>query len=304
VYLAGRGSAAAVVFYAISRVPDLWAAGIALGGSPKPAVDTNRLFTANFTNAPVLWIGDSGDQALAGKLKSAGLNLELRLANATTNGDVFRWLAGQQREEFPASIDCETNSPAFARCYWIRMAKFDAGERNDVLPSTRVPGGSGAALDLGAFGYNAADPGPGVLVSQLPEKYDGPLKMGDRILAVDGKPIRDARQFAETLEQITEEKPAVALVGRGKERIRVDTRIVLPRRDSAVTARVQAQYSPAEKEIQIISRTVTDMRVTVPPAWTPATLYWNGLSLQDLKTPGCYALTVEKELLRAAPCEN
>jgi hypothetical protein len=67
---------------------------------------------------------------------------------------------------------------------------------------------------------------------------------------------------------------------------------------------VQAQYSPVEKEIQIVSRTVTEMRVTVPPAWTPARLYWNGLSLEELKTPGCYALTVEKELLHAAPCEN
>jgi hypothetical protein len=304
VYLAGRGSAAAVVFYAISRVPDLWAAGIALGGSPKPAVDTNRLFTANFTNAPVLWIGEAGDQGLAEKLKSTGLNLEWRPAKGTTNGEVFEWLARHQRDEFPASIDCETNSPAFGRCYWVRMTKFDASERNDVLPSTRVAGGSGAALDLGAFGYNAADPGPGLLVSHLPEKYSGPLKMGDRLVALDGKPIQDARQFAETMEQIVEEKPVVALVQRGKDRIRVDTRIVLPKRDSAVTARVQAQYSPAEKEIQIVSRTVTEMRVTVPPAWTPATLYWNGLSLQDLKTPGCYALTVEKELLHAAPCEN
>ena len=304
VYLAGRGSAAAVVFYAISRVPDLWAAGIALGGSPKPAVDTNRLFTANFTNAPVLWIGEAGDQGLAEKLKSTGLNLEWRPAKGTTNGEVFEWLARHQRDEFPASIDCETNSPAFARCYWIRMARFDASERNDVLPSTRVAGGSGAALDLGAFGYNAADPGPGVLVSHLPEKYSGPLKMGDRLVALDGKPIQDARQFAETMEQIVEEKPVVALVQRGKDRIRVDTRIVLPKRDSAVTARVQAQYSAAEKEIQIISRTVTEMRVTVPPAWMPAALYWNGLSLQDLKSPGCYALTVEKELLHSSPCEN
>jgi len=304
VYLAGRGGAAAAVFYAISRVPDLWAAGIALGGSPKPAIDTNRLFTANFTNVPVLWIGDAGDQALAEKLKSAGLNLEWRLAKGVTNGDVFQWLAGHQRDEFPAAIDCETNSPTFARCYWIRMTKFDASERNDVLPSTRVAGGSGAALDLGAFVYSAADPGPGVLVSHLPEKYSGPLKMGDRIVALDGKPIQDARQFAETMEQIVEEKAVVALVQRGKERIRVETRIVLPKRDSAVTARVQAQYSPAEKEIQIVSRTVTEMRVTVPPAWAPATLYWNGLSLEDLKTPGCYALTVEKELLHAAPCEN
>jgi dienelactone hydrolase len=304
VYLAGRGSAAAAVFYAISRVPDLWAAGIVLGGSPKPAVDTNRLFTANFTNAPVLWVGESGDQALAEKLKSAGLNLEWRLASGITNGDVFQWLAGHQRDEFPAAIDCETNSPAFARCYWIRMTKFDASERNDVLPSTRVAGGSGAVLDLGAFSYSTTDPGPGVLVSHLPEKYGGPLRMGDRIVALDGKPIQDARHFAETMEQIVEEKPVVALVQRGKDRIRVETRVVLPKRDSAVTARVQAQYSAAEKEIQIISRTVTEMRVTVPPAWTPATLYWNGLSLQDLKTPGCYALTVEKELLHAAPCEN
>jgi hypothetical protein len=304
VYLAGRGSAAAVVFYAISRVPDLWAAGIALGGSPKPAIDTNRLFTANFTNVPVLWIGDAGDQALAEKLKSAGLNLEWRLAKGVTNGDVFEWLAGHQRDEFPAAIDCETNSPAFARCYWIRMTKFDASERNDVLPSTRLAAGSGAALDLGAFSYSATDAGPGVLVSRLSEKYSGPLKMGDRIVALDGKPIQDARQFAETMEQMVEEKAVVALVQRGKERIRVETRIVLPPRDSAVTARVQAQYSPAEKEIQIISRTVTEMRVMVPPAWTPAKLYWNGLSLEDLKTPGCYALTVEKELLHAAPCEN
>jgi len=304
VYLAGRGSAAAAVFYTISRVPDLWAAGIALGGTPKPALDTNRLFTANFTNAPVLWIGESGDQALAEKLKSAGLNLEWRLASGIASGDVFEWLAGHQRDEFPAAIDCETSSPTFARCYWIRMAKFDANERNDVLPSTRVAGGSGAALDLGAFGYNATDAGPGVLVSRLSEKYSGPLKMGDRIVALDGKPIQDARQFADTMEKIVEEKPVVALVQRGKERIRVETRVVLPKRDSAVTARVQAQYSPAEKEIQIVSRTVTEMRVTVPPAWTPATLYWNGLSLQDLKTPGCYALTVEKELLHAAPCEN
>ena len=42
------------------------------------------------------------------------------------------------------------------------MTKFDAGQRNDVLDSTRVqPVGSGAVLDLGGFGFNLADPGPG-----------------------------------------------------------------------------------------------------------------------------------------------
>src|SRR5271157_5235238 len=239
VYLAGRGSAAAVVFYAISRVPDLRAAGIALGGSPKSAVDTNRLFTANFTNAPVLWIGEAGDQALAEKLKSAGLNLEWRLAKGATNGDVFEWLTGRQRDEFPLAIDCETNSPAFARCYWIRMAKFDANERNDVLPSTRVAGSSGAALDLGEFGYKLDDPGPGVLVATLAPKYSGPLKVGDRILELDGKPLENAAQFADLISRKTREDRAIAMVQRGKERIRMETRIILPRKELIATARVQ-----------------------------------------------------------------
>jgi len=61
VYLAGRAEAAAAVFYTISRVPDLWAAGIALGGSPQAAVDSDRLFTANFTNVPVLWVSAGAD---------------------------------------------------------------------------------------------------------------------------------------------------------------------------------------------------------------------------------------------------
>src|SRR5438477_7663687 len=65
VYLAARGESAPVVWYAISRVPDLWAAGVVLGGSPKAAIDTNRLFAANFTNAPVLWVSGDEGKALA-----------------------------------------------------------------------------------------------------------------------------------------------------------------------------------------------------------------------------------------------
>jgi predicted esterase len=303
VYLAGRGDAAAAVFYAISRVPDLWAAGVALGGSPKPAIDTQRVFAANFTNVPVLWIGGADDQALADKLKAAGLNLEWRpAASGPSAAAVFEWLAGHQRDEFPVSIDCETNSPAFARCYWIQMSRFDANERNDVLPPTRVPGGSGAALDLGSFSYQTGDPGPGVLVSSLGEKYSGPLKVGDRIVALDGKEISNARQFAETMDKAAEEKPVVVMVQRGKQHVRVETRIVLPRRDAGVTARVEAQYLPADNEIQIVSRMVRVMRVTVPPHWLPATLYWNGLSLENLKEPGCWVLALEKELLHATKC--
>jgi hypothetical protein len=305
VYLAARGDAAAAVFYAVSRMPDVWAAGLALGGSPQAALDSSRVYAANFAATPVLWISGGGaDEALAGKLKAAGMNLEWRSAAGITIGAAFEWLAGHAREEFPAAIDCETNSPAFASCFWIRMTKFDPGERNDVLTTSVIPGGTGAALDFGGFAYKNDDPGPGLLVASLPQKYAGPLKMGDRIVALDGHPIADAARFAETMAKIDQERAAVATIQRGKDRLRLDTRIVVPKRDAGVTARVQGKYVPEDKEIQIVSRTVTEMRVTVPAAWIPCGLYWNGLALDGLKAPGCIRLTIDKELLHAVPCEN
>jgi predicted esterase len=303
VYIAGRGDAVASVFYAISRMPDLWAAGVALGGSPKAALDSNRIFAANSTLVPLLWIAGDDSRPMVEKLTAAKLNLEWQPASGFHTAALIQWLARHERDAFPLSIDCETNSPTFARCYWIQPAKFDASERNDVLASTRIPGGTGAALDLGAFEFKGDDPGPGVLVTSLPAKYSGPLKPGDRLMALDGKPLATARQYLELLEKLTEEKPATVTVQRGKERIRVETRITLPRRDSGVTARVQAQYLPAEKEIQIVSRTITEMRVTVAPQWIPATLLWNGLSLENLEEAGCWVLSVQKELLHAEKCK-
>jgi len=304
VYLAGRGDAAAAVFYTIARVPDLWAAAVALGGSPKPAIDTNRIFAANFTNVPVLWISGDEGKAMVEKLAAAKLKVEWRPASSGANAaSVFQWLAEHKREEFSPSIDCETLSPQFARCYWIQMTRFDPAERNDVLPSTRVPGGSGAALDLGGFGWKMDDPGPGILVSYLPDKYAGLLKMGDRIVALDGKPIADARQYQEILEKVTEDTLTVALVQRGKERIRIETKFRVPRRDAGVSARVQAEYLAAEKTIQIISRTVTEMRVTVPQQWVPGALLWNGLTLEEIKEPGCWTLSMQKEILHAEKCK-
>jgi predicted esterase len=304
VYIAGRGDAASAVFYAISRMPDLWAAGAALGGSPKAAIDSNRMFTANFTLAPVLWISGEESKAMVEKLAAAQLNLEWQPAAGAANAAaVIQWLARHSRDAFPLSIDCETNSPAFARCYWIQPTKFDASERNDVLASTRIPGGNGAALDLGGFGFKVDDPAPGVQVTSLPAKYSGPLKLGDRLVALDGKPLASARQYLELMEKVTEEKLAVVTVQRGKERIRVETRIVLSRRETGVSARVQAQYLPAEKEIQIVSRTITEMRVTVAPQWVPATLLWNGLTLENLKDAGCWALAARNELLHAEKCQ-
>ena len=304
VYIAGRGDAVASVFYAISRIPDLWAAGVAIGGSPKAAIDSNRIFAANSTLVPLLWIAGDDSRPMVEKLAAAKLNLEWQPASGSFNtAALIQWLARHKRDAFPISIDCETNSPTFARCYWIQPTKFDASERNDVLASTRIPGGTGAALDLGGFEFKVDDPGPGVLVTSLPAKYSGPLKPGDRLVALDGKPLASARQYLELLEKLTEEKPATVTVQRGKERIRVETRITLPRRDAGVTARVQAQYLPAEKEIQIVSRTIAEMRVTVPPHWIPATLLWNGLALENLAEAGCWALSVQKEILHAEKCQ-
>lgn len=306
VYLAGRGGASPLVFYTVSRIPDLWAAAVAIEGSPQPAIDTDRIFGVNFKNVPVLWVGNGeGDQPLAAKLKDGGLNVEWRAADKSfTDAVLLSWLQSHTREEFPTEIDCETNSPAFAGCYWIRMTKFDAGERNDVLPSTRIAAASSAALDLGGFGSSTKDPGPGLLVSMLPDKYSGPLKVGDRIVAIEGRPVENSKQYGLMMSKFTEERPIVVTVERGQNRMRVDTRVILPRREPVVTARVQAQYLPGEKQIQIVSRMVTEMRITVPPAWSPgAQLFWNGLMLDKIDGPGCFVLSIDKELLHAARCQ-
>lgn len=303
IYLAGRGEAAAGVFFAISRMPDLWAAAVALGGSPQPAIDSDRFFARNFTNVPVLWISPTADdQSLAGKLQAAGIPLEWRLRDQVQMAAVFDWLAKHARDEYPTAIDCETNSPTFASCYWIRMTKFDAGERNDILPSSRMEPSSGASLDLGGFGYQADDAGPGILVSFLPEKYSGALKKGDRIVALDGRELANGREYRSLMAQVKEERKAVVMVQRGKDRVRVETSVVLPRRVPIVTARVQAKYAPEEKEIQIVSRTVTEMRLTIPPQWVPATVNWNGVPLEKAEAPGCRLLSMEKALENVKPC--
>jgi hypothetical protein len=305
VYLAARGDAASAVFYTGSRLPDRWAAAVAIGGSPQPAIDTNRFYAANFSNFPTLWVTSAPeDEKAAAKLRDAGMKLEWRAAQGLGANAVLDWLETKRRDEFPAAVDCETSSPAFASCFWIRATKFDPASRNDVVGSTRLQPRSGAALDLGGFGYHTADPGPGILVNWLPEKYSGPLKLNDRIVSLSGRTLKDAREYAEMMEKTVEEKAVVATVQRGKDRVRLETRIVLPKREEVFTARVQGKYLVEEKEISILSRTVTEMRVSVPEAWAGATLNWNGTPLAKVEAAGCWLLTETNHLQSAKACQS
>ena len=237
------------------------------------------------------------------RLNTAGINLAWRSSADFTNQAVIDWLSSQVRAEFPLKLDCETNSPTFASCYWVQLTQFDGAERNDVLPMTLIPGDLGANLDLGGFGYRSDDAGPGVGVAFIPDKYDGPLKVGDRLVSLDGKPLENAKHLMSMLAKVEESRNAVVMVQRAKDKIRIETRILVPRRDPVVTARVSAQYSPESHEITVISRSVTEMKLTLPADWAPAALVWNGLSLDALKTAGCYALKIDKELLHAGPCQ-
>ena len=69
-------------------------------------MDSNRLFAANTTLVPVLWIfPNAEDEALAKRLKASGFNLEWKVENAANQGRIFEWLAAHQRDPFrPPSI--------------------------------------------------------------------------------------------------------------------------------------------------------------------------------------------------------
>jgi hypothetical protein len=293
VYLAGEGSSAWSVAFAVSRIPDLWAAGVMFGGEPRAAIETNRLFSVNTSMVPLLWVSD-------GTLKppSELSSVEVRQVDLP---EVFEWLAGKSRKPYPPKVDCETGSLQFARCYWAEITKLDPTMRNAVLPLTRLQPGSGAHLALGAFGYRVTDPGPGVLVGYLSEGYQGPLKLNDRIVAVGGKPIQDARQYRELMDQLTDERPTSAMVLRGKERTRIETRIVLPKREELTTGRIQAEFLLDAREVMVITRGVGGFRLHLPPQWIPARITWNGDDLGEAGTAGCWRAETGAKALR---CEE
>jgi dienelactone hydrolase len=292
-YLAGQGVSSAAVFYAVSRRPDLWAAALAVGGSPAAAIETNRLFGAGATLAPVLWAVTTGLKAAApfrARLAEKGFAIEVRTTSMTVS-QALDWFASNKREPFPPRIDCETGSLEFARCYWAEITKFDPAQRNDVLPSSRVPPGSGAYLGLGGFGFDVDAPGPGVRVSWLPASYSGPLKLDDRIVAVGGKPLADARAYVEFMAVQQENRLTGITVVRGKQRLRIETRMVIPGREENITARVQAEFLSDTREFQIITRGVAALRLNLPAYWTPCPINWNGNDSGKAASAGCWQLT-------------
>ena len=88
----------------------------------------------------------------------------------------------------------------------------------------------------------------------------------------------------------------------GKERVRLETRIVLPKREEVITARIQGRYLPDQKELLIISRVVTQIRVRIPAEWTPISVSWNGLDVMKAESAGCWTLSIEKDPPEAAKC--
>jgi hypothetical protein len=301
IYLAGQGASTPEVFYTLSREPDLWAAALAIQGSPGPAINSFRLFGANSRDVPLLWIAPADEADMfRQKLSAVEFNFETRPEASVEQ--VFEWLAKRRRALFPLAVDCETGSPAFARCYWLEMTKFDSKQRNDVLKSARVKPGSGASMAIGPFGFDPLAEGPGALVGWLPAHYQGPLKLNDRIVSVAGKELRDGREYTQFLDEIKEEKAVAILVQRGKERVRLETKIVLPKRDEVITARIQGRYLPDQKELLIISRAVTQVRVRIPAEWVPVSVSWNGLDVVKAEAAGCWTLSIEKDPPEAAKC--
>jgi hypothetical protein len=99
---------------------------------------------------------------------------------------------------------------------------------------------------------------------------------------------------------MTEEKGVAVIVQRGKERLRLETKVILPKREEALTARVQGEYFSDEKELLLITRQIGELRVELPEYWIPAHLNWNGNDLGTADKPGCWVLGAG--IAAARPC--
>jgi hypothetical protein len=137
----------------------------------------------------------------------------------------------------------------------------------------------------------------------LPPNYSGPLKLGDRIVAIAGRPIDSGRDYARYMEEAREERAVVVTVQRGKERLRLDARLMLPKREENLTVRVQAEFLPESKEILLVSRGIAAVKLTIPREWAPVSINWNGNPGPKLDAPGCHLITDFSSNITAAACD-
>jgi hypothetical protein len=289
-YLIAAGDLSWMAFYAASRSPALFAGTLAFGGNPKIAIDSNRLFGGNTVETPVYWVQPQGNKDALNVMRSRLTASGFRYEVLDTLEAGLAKMGERVQESYPTTVDCESGSPAFGRCFWLEIVGLDAAKRNDAFPSTRVTPGSGASLGIGPFGYDPGAPGPGVVVGWLPDDYKGPLQREDRIIGVDGKTVDNGVTYMNLMDEYRDEKSVVVMVQRGKERKRLETRIIMPKREEAFTGRVQGQFLADSKEILLGSRGVGQLRLQVPPQWAGASVNWNGDTAVTSAKEGCWNL--------------
>jgi len=61
-----------------------------------------------------------------------------------------------------------------------------------------------------------------------------------------------------------------------------------------LTVRFQAEVQPETKEMLIITRGISALKLTLPEAWAPASVNWNGSTPVRLEKPGCHQLTADR----------
>jgi hypothetical protein len=116
-------------------------------------------------------------------------------------------------------------------------------------------------------------------------KYSGPPD-GDRIISLDGREIANAASIW-TRWKVTEDKLAVATVQPRQGPYPHGNPHHCAAAQSGISA--SGRYLPDDQEIQIVSRTVTEMHITVPPQWAKPEVLWNGFALENIQGPavGC-----------------
>ena len=253
-YLLGE---AQFVTFAVSRIPDIWAAAASVGGDAKFAFATNKIYTANSQLVPKL--------------------------EAKSEKDAIDFVAKQETTPMPPKVDCETGNQAFTRCYFLQIVKFDMRMMNQALGTTRVNSGPQVYLAIGQFAYSSD------MEVTTPM---GPLRVGDRIVAFNGKDVNDHNEYERLLAKMNEERSVTLTVQRGKQRQRIETSAKVAKREEPLSARIQAEYSVESKELLIISRAVAEFVVQLPRPWSGATINWNGVEVSKNTAAGCWVVAM------------